>query len=775
MKKINTIYLCAINSLGMRVNMNLSKRFYLVLAFVCSLVPSLAYADKILDKVEIVQAQNETEIHIEFLTQVRYLRHAPLNTETSRIQIFLEFPQLTKETLSNQREFRNSPKTNLVPRFTVNYPEQETNSIGVRFKSPVKFAVTPDNSGRGIVIHVPNDKAGVVTEPVVEPPVEPVIDHGPQGEIPAKPADMSDNDYASKLMAEARVARGFGDYPKAVQLLNAVLALPSNSHSQDAQELIANSREKMGEMTKAKAEYETYLKLYPQGEGATRVRQRLTALEGSGKFSSADAAKIKKPIRDIHENTVYGSWNQYYYDAHSHNYPGSGKNTGTHDQSQLVSAIDLTARFRQNEWDSRIVIRDTQTMDFLPNKADRNRLQAAYVEVQNKESDFMTRLGRQNGYSGGVLGRFDGGLFRYGLSPQYKLNFVAGTLDEYNIDYRRHFYGINLDIGPINEKWSGNAFFIEQRVDDLIDRRGVGGELRYFDMGKSLYSVVDYDTYFNRLNTAMVQGNWQPVDGTSYNILMESRKSPVLQLINALFDPAFQNQTFYPTTPTSLRQALQIGSTISAPNTLTVTGLRDYAINQTLDTSLFLVGATRQMTPRWQLGGDVQMSRVTGSSNASNGAIALAKKAAADNGTFLSDLDIQNLTNSFAGGNTYTYHVQAVGLNTLFKDDTSIIGLSYVDGPTSRVQSVVLTNVMVPRDKWRLDSSVKLLRIESDPSSVQYVVGPTVRASYRLREKATIEAEVGLEVTNENSSDSFNPGHTRTFRDFSFIGYRLDI
>ena len=36
---------------------------------------------------------------------------------------------------------------------------------------------------------------------------------------------------------------------------------------------------------------------------------------------------------------------------------------------------------------------------------------------------------------------------------------------------------------------------------------------------------------------------------------------------------------------------------------------------------------------------------------------------------------------------------------------------------------------------------------------MQYVVGPTVRASYRLREKATIEAEVGLEVTNENNDD----------------------
>jgi len=101
-----------------------------------------------------------------------------------------------------------------------------------------------------------------------------------------------------------------------------------------------------------------------------------------------------------------------------------------------------------------------------------------------------------------------------------------------------------------------------------------------------------------------------------------------------------------------------------------------------------------------------------------------------------------------------------------------VISASLINGPTSLVRSLVFTNVMVPYEKWRLDSSLKLLKIDSDPSIVQYVVSPTLRASYSLREKATIEAEVGLEVTNEH--DSIN-GHSRTLRDFSFIGYRLDI
>lgn len=742
--------------------MNFSKKLYQGLVLVLMLLPSLAYAEKILDKVEIIQAKTETEIHIEFLTRVRYIRHFPNNTETGRVQIFLEFPQLSS--LSTQREFLNSPRTDLVPSFTVNYPDQKANSIGVRFKKPIKFSITPDNSGRGIVIHVPFDPAAVKpVEPVVEVPEAQPVDNTLGGEVPARAAGVNDNDYAGQLVAESKSARGLGDYPRAIQLLNAALALPANNYSQEAQELIGNSREKMGEKTKAKAEYETYLKLYPNGEGAARVRARIAVIDSTTvKADVTSAPSDKKVFKEIHENTIYGSWNQYYYDAHSHNYPSTGKNTTTHDQSSLVSAIDLTARFRQNEWDNKIVFRDTQTMNFLPNNADRNRLQAAYVEINNKDSDFLARLGRQNGNSGGVLGRFDGALFRYGFSPKYKLNFVAGTLDEYFVDYRRHFYGLNLDIGPINDKWSGNAFFIEQTVDHFIDRRGVGGELRYFDNGKSVYSLVDYDTFYDRLNTAMVQGNWQATEATSYNMLLETRKSPVLQLINSLSDTSFGlGQPV-----TSPRQAAALGFTESV--------MRGSAIKQTLDTQLYLFGVTHQFSPRWQLGGDIQKSRVAGSPGATDAAIALAVKNFRDaNGGLEPDaLTLQNLNQSFAGGNTFTYHVQAVGTDTLFKGDTSVISASLINGPSSLVRSLVLTNVMVPYEKWRLDSSLKLLKIDSDPSIVQYVIGPTIRASYRLRDKATIEAEVGLEVTNED--DSVN-GHTHTFRDFSFIGYRLDI
>ena len=737
--------------------MNGNKRIYRSLMLLClTLLSPIVYAAEILDKIEIIQTNTEADIHIDFFTQVRYLRHSPTN-ESSSLQIFLDFPQLT--VAPTQRETLSSPPSDLVPGFTVNYPDQKTNSIGIKFKKPVKFRITPDSSGRGIVIHVPLEK---MAEPQAQEVPAPITEAAIV-DIPSIPQGMSVNDYAGKLVAESRVAAGLGDYAKAIQLLNAALNFPPHAYSQNAQELIGVAREKNGELAKAKAEYNLYLSLYPEGDGVKRVRQHIADIDEASK--SKTTAKAKKPTRGISETTVYGSWDQYYYDAHSHNYESDPTtNSHSHDQSSLMSSLNLTARSRQNQYDSKLVYRNRQTMDFLPQigsskHSNRDRTDAAYAEVANSEVDYLVRAGRQSGNSGGVLGRFDGGLLRYGLTSKLRVNLVAGTLDEYKVDYKRHFYGINLDIGPLAENWSGNTFFINQETDNVTDRRAVGGELRYFKNDRSVYSLVDYDTMFHRLNTFMVQGNLQAEDTTNYNVLYDHRKSPILQMINSLSSVPVAPGSPQPTT---IRQALQQGQTEEL--------LRSLAIANTLDTDLYLLGVTRQITPRWQLGADVQLSRVSGGD--STAAVAAATNALLENNPFIDPLTLQNLSNSFAGGNTYTYHVQAVGLDTLFKNDTSIISASITTGPTSLVESVVLTNIMVPRENWRLDSSIKLTRIDTDPSTMQYVVSPTMRASYRLGTKATLEAEIGLEVDNRSSAVD---GHNRTFRDFSFIGYRLDI
>ena len=58
----------------------------------------------------------------------------------------------------------------------------------------------------------------------------------------------------------------------------------------EAQELLAIAREKNGQLAHAKAEYERYLALYSETEGAARVKQRLAALLAVGRQSAPTAS-----------------------------------------------------------------------------------------------------------------------------------------------------------------------------------------------------------------------------------------------------------------------------------------------------------------------------------------------------------------------------------------------------------------------------------------------------------------------------------------------------
>lgn len=701
-------------------------------------IPMLVRAEPILDRVEVVETEAEAQIHIEFITQVRYLRHFPTD-EAERVQIFLDLPQL-RQGIPLEREFRTVPPSDVIPGFSVNFPEPGTNSLAIRFSKPVKFRISPSNNGRGIVLHIP--MADLVAKPKVE--VEELETAAPQPEpipieVPEIPAGMSVEEYTAKLMGDARAAMGLGDYAKATQLLNAVLNLPPHQHSQEALELVGQAREKNGELTKAKAEYELYLKLYPQSANVPQVKQRLSDVEAAIKLASEKKTREKRPVREVYDNQIYGNWNQYYYDVHT-NTKGQGIDTRTHDQSSLISNLDITGRFRRNEYDNRLVFRDTHLLNLLPGEdnENRNQVRAAYFETENRQLGYMARLGRQTGNYGGILGRFDGALLRYALTPRYRINFVAGVLDERDVSYRRNFYGVNLDIGPFAEKWSGNLYYIQQKVDDVVERRAVGAELRYFDVNKYFYSLLDYDTIYKEVNIASFQGNWLTESGINFNLLVDHRKVPLLQLINGLF--AVSNPP-----PNSVREALRLVSREQ---------LRDFSQAQTADSDLILFGITKQMNTRWQLGGDIRLNRTSGLDAA--GIIPARPET----------------------GTIWTYTLQAIGQDTLFKDDTSVIIGSYAEsatnrasGPTSKIYSLVMSNYVVPRERWRISSSLRLSHLSSDPEIITNTVAPVVRVSYQLRERMAVEAEFGLEHIRTRNEI----GSTRSLIETFFLGYRWDF
>lgn len=543
------------------------------------------------------------------------------------------------------------------------------------------------------------------------------------------------NTRAATLAEQGRDALSKGDNNRAIEIYNQLLNLPPNPQSQEAQEMVGLARERNGESAKAKAEYDLYLKLYPEGEGAERVRQRLANLAPPAAAASSEKRAPRKK-QAISETSVYGSFSQFYYHGASHvdtttvTAPTiTERSTLTNvDQSALISNLDLTARMRSGDYDNRIVVRDTNTYDKLDATKTSDRLTAAYFELKNKQFDYGGRLGRQPGNSGGVLGRFDGLSLNWQYAPQWRLNAIAGKPAESTLDTKRQFAGVSLDMGTFAEHWNTALYLFNQTADGITDRRALGGEVRYFDANSSLYSLVDYDIYFRTLNTLLVQGNWQSSAGTSYNLLLDRRKTPSLQITNALTGE----------TTTSIKTLLETRSEAE---------IKQLAEMRTQDSTMLSVGLTHPWNTTWQVGGDIRMTNVSGMPASGS------------------------LPATASTGNEFAYTLQAIGSNIFSLRDVTVLSASQLDGSTYSGQSFSVSNRTTLQEKWTVDASLRLYRQKDNLGTKLTRLSPTLKVAYQWKEKISFEAEGGMEI-NDTQSPTLQE---KTNRKFYSVGYRWDF
>lgn len=702
---------------------------------------------QILDEPDVAAAGDEADIRINFTVPITYLRSFPDGpSDILRIAINIPDPCVAEQLVV--QESKNSPKTNLITPFTLTFPEiiraqtgnavcsitkkrVDTNkTLLVRFANINTYKVRLGEDNHSIIIRVPLLAKPEAT--FVEPKL--TVAMPPEG-APAK-----------ELMTSAKAAMAAGEYESATQMFNRLLNLPPNEFSQEAQELVGNARENNGDFAKAKIEYALYLKLYPESEGALRVKLRLADIDAGKAKVAENKASTKKQINQVHQTSMFGSLSQYYYGGRTlteTKTPTGKTNDRLTDQSALVTSFDITGRWRHNQYDDKVVFRDAQTHNFPPgdNFRDINRLNAAYWDHEDKSLGYMFRLGRQPGNSQGVLGRFDGGFARYSINDNFRITGVAGVPDDGShskIRTDRQFYGSALEFGSPSSTVSGNVYAIQQNADGFAERRAVGSELRYFNNTTSLFGLLDYDTIYDRVNIALLQGNWTGPYDITYNVLLDHRASPILFAETAI--PAVTGVT----SVGSLQKVMTKKQIIKTVN------------NVTADTDTALFGATKQVTPKWQLGGDVRMNRTSGT-----------------RGTGIEF--VPGILATQSTGNAYTYSLQAIGTNTIFADDTSVINTSFVDDPHYYAEVLGLTNVATFRTKWHMTSSLNFYHQNSDTSLSDlklFKVAPTLRVSYQMFDSALLEAELGFE---RSYSDDNTNTKIKSTRESMFVGYRWDF
>ncbi|MDP1947132.1 MAG: tetratricopeptide repeat protein [Nitrospirota bacterium] len=747
-----------------------------LLAF-ASLWSAAPVVAQVLDRIEIVETPTAAEIHIVFNTRALYLRHTP-SEKGDLIRVFLDFPDQDRSRRF-ARELAASPPSDVIPKFTVTFPDQATNGLSIRFAKPVRFRVSQRDirSSSRIVISVKLDKAVAPLPPLAEvqaPPsaIPPAITGKKElADIPPFRPGMTTESYADDLIKLGRAALASGDNERAVQVFNAMLNLPPNKQSQEAQEMVGVARERNGETAKAKAEYEHYLRIYPDAEGAARVQQRLAVLAEANAQMARSKAGGKAP-RKIDEMRVYGSVYEYYYGGYSQTkitdkVANSTTNINNQDQSLLQSAFDVTGRYRKDEYDNKLVVRGTQSYDLLATSDIRrnvSRLRALYYEHSSQDS-YLVRVGRQPGNSGGVLDfRFDGAWVRYTAVPQFlNVNLLAGQPRQFSLssnyvpddprnfraDLKRYFYGANVDIGPVWQAWSGNAYYINQMVNGVVDRRAVGTELRYAANGKNAFGLIDYDVSYNVLNVAMLNGTWV-TEGTTYTLMADHRRTPYLQTTNSLFG-----------TPNATLQTI---------NTSNESLLRDQARAVTATSDLFLAGVLHSVSKDWQLGGDVRLNRISGTS-ATNCLVILPGTSTLflnPNATTDAACSLQAQPGT---GSILTYTAQVIGANVPFESTTFVANASYITSPAYRGESLTLNSLARLGQQLQFDTFV-LLYHQKDSFGVElYRVTPTVRIDYRFLDSWTFEASGGVEKTLTDSSTQKDS----TSRQFFFFGLRWDF
>jgi len=544
-----------------------------------------------------------------------------------------------------------------------------------------------------------------------------VAAQAPDGRVPGKASGLE------QQMKIGRQALIRGDNKTAISIFRKISRSSDGRYNRDALELLGLSYERAGDRKKANNIYQQYIRTYPKGDATTRVKQRLANLSRFGERKPLRAAKPERKPGDLE---YYGTWSQRWYTGTT-----SANGSSSVDQSALLSNLYMNARLSTDNVKYRATLNVDHTLDSMSSTATKGDVRHAFVEAKAKSKRYEARLGRQSGNTRGILTRFDGVIGGFNLYRDWHLYLASGApVDTVAPDSQRRFQGISVDTRIPSQDLSLTVFNMDATIDGEPDRKAIGMEGRYSTGDSSGLGLLDYDTYFNDLNIFLVQSNWKGSRDLTYNLMVDYRKSPLMQLSNVLLAPV--NGTTYESI--AALRAAQPGVDVY-----------QVAKDRTATSRLVSGGVTRALSKRVQLSGDISLSDVSG--------VPASEGQPAVPGT----------------GLLATLSGRIIASNWLGKNSVTVAGASYVDGSTYNAMSMFVTERGTFKRDWRIEANVSAYLVNNDVGTSQIRLTPALRTEYR-RKKVTFEFELGQEVV-----DNTGTLVSSTERTFVMLGYRYDF
>ena len=360
----------------------------------------------------------------------------------------------------------------------------------------------------------------------------------PAAKIPATAtagtSSLTDEQLGS-LMNRAKDEFKKQNYSQAIRFLSAVVSAGDHKYSMEALELLGLSRQRKGQNAHAARIYREYLEKYPDSDGARRVSQRLTGLMTATQ-APREKITMEAEVEQASRASVFGSFSQYYRKDISKTDDIDGSVTTL---SQLITFLDLTTLYQTSRFDQRFQFTVDDTYDFLDDDNGNSfRFIETYYDLASSITGTSARIGRQALRLGGLLRRFDGISAGYQFNPRMRLNvlggYPVGIRNKTSINQHQSFYGFTFETGTFLQHWDMNLFYFDQSIDGLDDLNSLGTEIRYNDLTKSLFGMIDYDLDFEEINILQFNANLLFPRGRTAYLNAFMRKTPVLATSNAL-------------------------------------------------------------------------------------------------------------------------------------------------------------------------------------------------------------------------------------------------
>ncbi len=591
--------------------------------------------------------------------------------------------------------------------------------------------------------------------PVAESAAPVAAVDGPQPQVETNVADADGQGEA--LLAKAQAAFQEGRYQDTIDATNQALMLPPNPATPAAQELIGQAWEALNNPDKARAEYRLYQKLYPQGEAAQRVAQRLEAMGASTAVVKPGATGLKPDKKRL---SATGSVSQYYYGGQTKTdslvsiATGIDQNTLTKtNQSVLVSSWDATGRYETEDSITKLIMRgshsDNLAVASAQSSATQGLISAAYVDYRDIKSRMDFRVGRQSAIGGSLFGLFDGISMAMPVAENFKVDAMLGVPANTLVNApQQSMAGVMLEADNLFEHWGGNLSLVEQTTESISDRRAIGAEVRYFGESVSMFTQIDYDINFKELNALTLQGSFQGPFDTTVTMLVDDRKAPSLQLSDALISSGATSissllSRLNPAGNDPLRSTLQCGQAMSA-----LECAQRSALSTAAQARQAMVSFSRALSSKWQGSMDFRFSEV--------GALPAVGAFQAQPAT----------------GAQYNVSFQLTGSNLYSSRDINGFNVSQITSDTMNGTQLAYNNLTgFMGTKMSLEPSIRYYTQTDNTQTKISRISPGLRLSYKLSDRASLMAE-GIYETSQTDGPT---NHETSESYFFYFGYRYDF